>query len=394
MSEVTAQISKAKSLGKSDSKAKAVNSKAAKPAAVRASSALPAPGDVISYRDNSAQAQSGKFVSRAPAAALQPPRSLRTRPRASLLTQVFYFGMGATAALVLFTVAGKVSSSAMPSFITKVLHRAKIIEAAPLLSKGDAQVMVPRETAERTVEAYTAKLSNELEKVRDYEEKLKKRAAALQSLLNDTLELDPEATRDSTSENAGSLGMGGSDGPSTPIIRMPKDVVRKARGAKRKKNSFPLFQPSAFLSEFDETLVKLDQLPIGTPVQGDLSSGFGWRRSPFSRRVQIHEGLDIATDYRTEVVSTADGVVRQAGYLGAYGQTVLIDHGNGIETLYGHLSQVSVEVGQQICRGQLLGLVGSTGRSTGPHVHYEVRRNGVPRNPEPFVALASLLRLL
>ena len=94
------------------------------------------------------------------------------------------------------------------------------------------------------------------------------------------------------------------------------------------------------------------------------------------------------------VSATADGVVKKAGYIGAYGRTVVIDHGNGYETLYGHLSKVSVRVGHKVCRGERIGLAGSTGRSTGPHVHYEVRADGKPIDPTPLVELASLLKLI
>ena len=135
-------------------------------------------------------------------------------------------------------------------------------------------------------------------------------------------------------------------------------------------------------------------MPLGAPVQGRLSSGFGSRYSPFSGRTQSHQGVDFSVDRESTVLATADGIVLNAGWKGAYGNTVIIKHGSRVETLYGHLSRILVKPGQRICRGQEIALVGSTGRSTGPHVHYEVRIDGDAIDPSKFVKLASFFRLL
>ncbi len=99
-------------------------------------------------------------------------------------------------------------------------------------------------------------------------------------------------------------------------------------------------------------------------------------------------------DRLSSVVATADGMVINAGPKGDYGNAVVIKHRNGFETLYAHLAKVDVKPGEKICRGEQVGLVGTTGRSTGPHLHYEVRVDGNPRNPEPFIEVASFARLL
>ncbi|MBV9958925.1 MAG: peptidoglycan DD-metalloendopeptidase family protein [Acidobacteria bacterium] len=128
-------------------------------------------------------------------------------------------------------------------------------------------------------------------------------------------------------------------------------------------------------------------MPSIWPVAGNLGkSGFGIRRNPFGgSSTEFHKGQDISAAYGSPVIATADGVVVIAGWLRGYGQVVYIDHGNGISTRYGHLSRLDVIVGQTIKRGQQLGLVGSTGRSTGPHLHYEVRVDGLATNPVPYL---------
>jgi murein DD-endopeptidase MepM/ murein hydrolase activator NlpD len=117
------------------------------------------------------------------------------------------------------------------------------------------------------------------------------------------------------------------------------------------------------------------------PTKGWLSSAMGKRSDPFTDEQKSHQGLDISADKGTPVYATGDATVRTAGYQGAYGNLVELDHGFGLETRYGHLSQFSVKPGARVKRGDLLGKVGATGRATGPHLHYEVRVNGRLLNP-------------
>lgn len=122
------------------------------------------------------------------------------------------------------------------------------------------------------------------------------------------------------------------------------------------------------------------------PVAGWLSSPYGSRTDPFNDEKAFHPGLDISADYGTPVVATADGTVDSAGVNGAYGLEVVIDHGFGITTKYGHMSRIAVMSGQHVKRGDTLGYVGSTGRSTGPHLHYEIWMNGRLTNPMTLLA--------
>lgn len=121
------------------------------------------------------------------------------------------------------------------------------------------------------------------------------------------------------------------------------------------------------------------------PCQGVLTSPFGYRFHPVLGYGRFHSGADIGADWGLPIVATAAGRVTSASWLGGYGQAVTIDHGRGISTLYGHCSQLCVSPGQFVRKGQVVARVGSTGLSTGPHCHYEVRRNGNPIDPVPFL---------
>jgi murein DD-endopeptidase MepM/ murein hydrolase activator NlpD len=128
------------------------------------------------------------------------------------------------------------------------------------------------------------------------------------------------------------------------------------------------------------------------PVEGTIRSAFGTRSDPFSGEGAFHTGIDIAASRRTPVCSTADGVISTEGWSGGYGKLLVVDHGNGLETYYAHLSQFLVVPGQEVRRGQVIALSGGTGRSTGPHVHYEVRLHGTPLNPYKFLPRTQLVR--
>jgi murein DD-endopeptidase MepM/ murein hydrolase activator NlpD len=131
--------------------------------------------------------------------------------------------------------------------------------------------------------------------------------------------------------------------------------------------------------------IKLSSTPSIWPANGWVSSPFGIRRDPFTGRRRFHEGIDITNRIGTPIIAPADGVVVFAGRNGGYGNVIYISHGFGITTRYGHLSKILVKVGQHVQRGDLIGKMGSTGRSTGPHLHYEVRVNNKPVNPINFI---------
>ena len=125
--------------------------------------------------------------------------------------------------------------------------------------------------------------------------------------------------------------------------------------------------------------------PQTKPTNGWFTSKFGYRKSPFTGRPVMHKGLDIAAPPGTPIFAPADGVVSYAGYDSGYGKLISIDHGYGMVTRYGNVSKIYTTVGQKIKRGDVIGAVGNTGRSTGPHLHYEVRINNVPVDPSNYI---------
>jgi murein DD-endopeptidase MepM/ murein hydrolase activator NlpD len=138
----------------------------------------------------------------------------------------------------------------------------------------------------------------------------------------------------------------------------------------------------------------INLLPLGQPISGpiEVTSPFGERPDPFLGTLAMHTGTDLRASYGDAVVATASGTVTEASRQGGYGNLVEIDHGNGLSTRYGHLSQFAVVVGQKIKAGHIVGYVGSTGRSTAPHLHYETRVNGVAVNPEAYLQAGNQLR--
>lgn len=151
---------------------------------------------------------------------------------------------------------------------------------------------------------------------------------------------------------------------------------------------------NAILKELEEmNLYRMAafRVPLGMPVKSSVrwTSGFGGRNDPLGRGYRKHEGQDLAGDYGTPIYATADGVVIHAGWENGYGRLVKIQHAFGIETRYAHLSQIRVEVGQRVSRGDRIGDMGNSGRSTGTHLHYEVRIGGTAVNPVKFIKAAS-----
>lgn len=128
-----------------------------------------------------------------------------------------------------------------------------------------------------------------------------------------------------------------------------------------------------------------NDLPILWPIEGPITSSFGERLDPFNGEGAFHKGIDISGSMGEPVRAPADGTVLMAGPASGYGQEVMLDHGHGIHTLYGHLSGFAVTAGQDVHRGEIIGYVGSEGRSTGPHLHYEVRIHDTPVNPHKYM---------
>ncbi len=132
----------------------------------------------------------------------------------------------------------------------------------------------------------------------------------------------------------------------------------------------------------------MQKMPLGEPLRVDyeVNSGFGGRSDPLNHRAGIHEGVDLGAPFGSSVYATGEGVVESAGPRDGYGLTIEIDHGGGVSTRYAHLSRIKVKEGQRVTRATVIGMLGNTGRSTGPHLHYEVRLSDTPKDPLKFIA--------
>jgi murein DD-endopeptidase MepM/ murein hydrolase activator NlpD len=180
-------------------------------------------------------------------------------------------------------------------------------------------------------------------------------------------------------------GVGGAETPEASVANR-LDKLLDLKFDRMKKDLLVDVNGLDVLGEtLDSRRLLLEGVPGGWPVRGTLSSAFGVRHSPFTQTPVFHYGLDIVARVGTPVAASAAGVVVKSGFEAQYGNMVVVDHGAGYRSVYAHMSSRSVEEGTFVNRGEELGKVGSTGRSTGPHLHYEVRVNGLPVNPARFL---------
>ena len=160
-----------------------------------------------------------------------------------------------------------------------------------------------------------------------------------------------------------------------------KDMIDGMNNLTRRTDvvALDLSEANAKLDKYFETV------PTLVPVNGEFNNGFGYRRDPFTRRKTFHEGIDISADKGTSIKASAGGKVILAKRYSGYGLAVIIDHGRGLSTLYGHSSKLLVKEGQMVKKGDIIAKVGSTGRSTGPHLHFEVLLYNTPVDPKAYI---------
>jgi len=222
-------------------------------------------------------------------------------------------------------------------------------------------------------------------------EELAKTTAELQQNMKRLNQLDSDLRRivnnEDTTDTSRSApprlpNFNGQGGPTvqpktTELLNLVKEL--KAAANEREESLLNLKQSLAEKQE------RMAATPSIWPSGGEVTSRFGWRNSPWGGGGDWHPGIDIANDTGTPIYATADGTVASSSWFGGYGNMVEINHGNGIVSIYGHNSQNLVSAGQTVKKGQLIAYMGSTGYSTGPHVHYEIRVNGTAVNPASFL---------
>jgi murein DD-endopeptidase MepM/ murein hydrolase activator NlpD len=245
------------------------------------------------------------------------------------------------------------------------------------LPTASRRVAAPAKPTAAGVEGALARLTTALDRVEarqtatldTLEERFDSKAKRIRSVLTDL-------GMDGKKQNGGVQGAA-VGGPFVPL------TLRKDAGAFERQ----LYRIHVARANVDRLTRTLGAVPVRKPILGeiDLSSGFGVRSDPFLGRPAMHTGLDFRSSTGDPVRATANGTVESAGWSGGYGKMVEVDHGNGFATRYGHMSEIEVKVGQQIKIGQIIGRVGSTGRSTGPHLHYETRIDGDAVDPQKFL---------
>jgi murein DD-endopeptidase MepM/ murein hydrolase activator NlpD len=237
------------------------------------------------------------------------------------------------------------------------------------------------------LQATNARLQMENDSFREATGELAGQIASLQSAVDELgiqATLDPEADRAMSRLPAKvrERAMGGAPGAvAAPVLSGAFGAPDSAFGVLRDILGVIEQRLASVRSGVDRRQALASATPSIWPIAGWISSGFGNRRDPFTGQADFHPGLDISGTYGQQVHAPADGVVTAAGYNGSYGNQIVIDHGFGLTTRYGHLSRFEVTAGQQVHRGEVIGYVGSTGRSTSSHLHYEVLMNGQLTNP-------------
>jgi len=176
-------------------------------------------------------------------------------------------------------------------------------------------------------------------------------------------------------------------------IKIPRDNENDLKHSGGLFIEEPISSGDELLYKADKYLNAIRYLPLGKPVIGTISSRFGKRKDPMNHKTAFHTGVDIRGNKGERIYATADGVITKSCRNGGYGNFVVIDHGNGYTTSFAHMQKYMVHKGDKVKRGQLIGLIGNTGRSTGSHLHYEIALNDTPINPYKFMKVAGLAKL-
>jgi murein DD-endopeptidase MepM/ murein hydrolase activator NlpD len=245
-------------------------------------------------------------------------------------------------------------------------------------SKSDAHEMARLRAENESLVAKYEELKGEVSEVNDIYAELVEKEIVIRNIFN-LPEINTEERE---------LGIGG---PSAKSSEHFTEAVRLAHSTE--KDIDALLRLAAFEKEkYEEvygTLAEkksiLDHTPSIRPCRGLMTRGFGMKDDPFTGYKRFHGGIDIGNKTGTPIYAAADGVVRYTGRMGDLGLLIDINHGYNYRTRYGHLSKIKVKRGQKVRRGDLIGLMGSTGYSTGPHLHYEVIKNGKPENPLGYI---------
>jgi len=242
-------------------------------------------------------------------------------------------------------------------------------------------------------------LSNQTEEITSQRKQLQEFAGEINTLKAKLLALNEFENKiriianiEKTAEQDALFGVGGAIpediDASVPLTEKHNSLIREMHEKTDQIQNATEKQSYSFgtlINYLEDQINLLASTPAIRPATGWETSGFGYRKSPFTGLREFHKGLDIANRQGTPIIATADGIVSYTGYKGLLGKTLVIDHGHGMMTRYGHAHKILVETGDVVKRGDKIATIGSTGRSTGPHLHYEVLLNGIRVNPDKYI---------
>lgn len=230
----------------------------------------------------------------------------------------------------------------------------------------------------KTIRERIDHIGSTLDRVERFDQKL--RALTLLSDPQRNLAMGPTETEPGSATSPGGNNQFARATASETPIALTSKLDRLSAEATRQEQNLQELQ-----AYFQDQRSLLASIPSIWPTRGWVTSDFGSRLDPYTADRVMHGGIDIAAPHGKEVLAPSDGTVVFAGLEGGYGNVLVIDHGYGIKTRYAHLSAINVKPADKVVRGQRVALVGNTGRSTGPHLHYEVRVNGMAQNPRKFI---------
>jgi len=252
--------------------------------------------------------------------------------------------------------------------------------------------MVSHRDLQNTVAGQSDEIADQRRQIQNFASEINALKSKLVALNSFEKKIRIIANLDQTGDSETLFGVGGSIpedlDPSLELKKSHTNLLREMHEQVDQLNLASLQQEKGFASLFDHLDNQRNLLastPAIRPTKGWKTSGFGYRTSPFTGRREFHKGLDIACRIGTPVIAPADGVVKFSGKRGLLGNFCIIDHGHGMVTRYGHLNKTLKKRGEAVKRGDIIAEMGNTGRSTGPHLHYEIHLNGIPVNPTKYI---------
>ena len=267
-----------------------------------------------------------------------------------------------------------------------------IVSACLIFDYFQLKITFDPQAFEETLAKQSNQIVSQRKQIQKFAEEINGLKSDLVALSNFEKKIRVIANIEKPSDHKGLFGVGGS---------IPEDIdsqlslaeehgslIREMHDQTQTLRLASIHQEKAFESLYQDLENQrnlLSATPSIRPSEGWISSGFGRRRSPFTGLREFHKGLDIANQKGTPIIATADGVVTFVGRKGFLGKTVKIDHGHGMVTRYAHLQKILKKRGDAVKRGETIALMGNSGRSTGPHLHYEVFLNGIPVNPKKYI---------